>query len=67
MTQSTGVGRVWVFDETSLEQALESYRAEALEAYPHQAERIGITMAAVRDFLHSEHADRLTLHKGPDD
>ncbi len=63
MTQATQIGRVWVFDEGSLEQALEAYKTEALEAYPHQEERIGTTVAAIRDFLHSSHADRLTLHK----
>ena len=64
MTQATQVGRVWVFDEGSLEQALEAYEGEALAAYPHQEARIGTAVAAIRDFLHSRHADRLTLNKG---
>ena len=64
MTHTTRVGRVWVFDEGSLEQALAAYQTEALTAYPHQAERIGTAVAAIRDFLHSSHADPLTLGKG---
>ncbi len=66
MSQANLVGRVWVFDEGSLEQALSDYQNEALAAFPHQAERIGTAVAAIRDFLHSRHADRLTLNKGDD-
>ena len=47
-------GRIWVFDETRLEESLEAYRQAALEAYPHQEELIRITVAAMRDFLYSE-------------
>ena len=61
---SQRLGRIWVFDEDALETALRKYREEALRAYPAQAERIEIAVAAIRDFLHSEHADPLIM-KGP--
>jgi hypothetical protein len=53
--------RIWVFDESKLEEALARYQAAALDAYPHQEERVKITVAAVRDFLRSEHADKLVM------
>jgi hypothetical protein len=53
--------RIWVFDESKLEEALARYEAAALDAYPHQEERVRITVAAIRDFLHSEHADKLVM------
>jgi hypothetical protein len=55
------IGRIWVFDETKLEEALARYEAASLEAYPHQEERIRITVAAMRDFLHSQYADKLVM------
>jgi len=55
------IGRIWVFDETKLEEALARYEAASLEAYPQQEERIRITVAAMRDFLHSHHADKLVM------
>ena len=55
------IGRIWVFDEAKLDDALVRYEAAALEAYPHQQELIRITVAAMRDFLYSEHADKLVL------
>lgn len=64
MVQGTSLGRVWVFDEAAMETALQAYVAEALAAYPHQEERILTVAAAMRDFLHSQHADALTLDKG---
>lgn len=54
-------GRIWVFDETRLEESLEAYQQAAIEAYPQQEERIRITIAAMRDFLKSEHADPLVM------
>ena len=65
MTQFSDIKRVWVFNEASLEAALEAYVAEALAAYPQQQERIRITALAMRDFLYSHHADGLTLEKKP--
>jgi len=64
MVQGTGLSRVWVFDEKSLEGALQAYVDEALTAYPHQAERIRLVAAGMRDFLYSGQADALTLDKG---
>jgi len=55
------IGRIWVFDETKLKEALDRYEADALKAYPHQEERIRLTVAAMRDFLHSEYADKLVM------
>ncbi len=53
--------QIWVFDESKLNEALAAYQAEALAAYPQQSERIRTTLAAVRDFLHSEHARKLSM------
>jgi len=52
-------GRIWIFDEGKLEEALARYEEAALAAYPDQAERIQITLRAMRDFLQSEYADKL--------
>jgi hypothetical protein len=65
MSHETPIGRVWVFDSSALEQALEDYQAAAEAAYPRQRERIGIAVAAIRDFLYSECADPLTLRNPP--
>ncbi len=64
MVQGTRLSRVWVFDEKGLEGALQAYVDEALAAYPHQAERIRLVVAGMRDFLYSGQADALTLDKG---
>jgi hypothetical protein len=64
--KGTEVGRIWVFDATTLEQALARYQAEAEQAYPHQQEKIGIAVAAIRDFLHSPAADAMIMNKGRD-
>lgn len=66
MTTNKTLGRVWVFDEASLQRAMDAYEAEALAAYPQQTERIRTTMLAMRDFLHSEYADTLKLGGGKD-
>lgn len=50
---------IWVFDEAKLEQALATYRDEAVAAYPDREELIDTVMLAMRDFLHSEHAKKL--------
>ena len=55
------VGRIWVFDEGKLEDALARYEAAAIRSYPGQEERIRVTVAALRDFLYSEFADKLVL------
>ena len=65
VTVGTGMGneitKIWVFDEQSLELAIRSYREEARAAYPQQAERIDVVTAAIRDFLHSDHARMLVM------
>jgi hypothetical protein len=60
------LGKIWVFDEEALEKGLRAYEREAIERYPNQAERIGITLAAVRDFLHSEHAASMVMKGTPE-
>jgi hypothetical protein len=64
MTRTAEASRIWVFNEAALEEALAAYRKEAVAAYPHQEERIGIAVAAIRDFLYGRHADALTLSRG---
>ena len=66
MSRNDSMGPVWVFDESRLEQALAAYQAEALAAYPRQEARILTTMAAMRDFLHSEQAVSLRMRLGKD-
>jgi hypothetical protein len=61
MPRSTEIGPIWVFDKARLDEALAAYEAEALAAYPHQAERIRTTVAAMRDFFDSEHARDLRM------
>lgn len=64
---STDLGKIWVFDESKLEEAIEKYRQASFEAYPHQEEKINVTIMAVRDFMHSEYAEKLTMNvKVPD-
>ena len=70
---STDLGKIWVFDESKLDEAIEKYRQASVDAYPHQEEKINITVMAIRDFMHSEYADKLTMnvkvtdsHKGDD-
>ena len=59
---STELGKIWVFDESKLDEAIERYRQASLAAYPEQEERINITMLAIRDFLDSEYAEKLTMN-----
>ena len=54
-------GRIWVFDEGKPAEALARYETEAIRDCPGQEERIRVTLAAMRDFLHSEFADRLVM------
>lgn len=46
---------IFAFQYSTLQKALESWKAEQIEAYPHQAERIETVVAAMRDFMTSEH------------
>ena len=55
------MGRIWVFDEGRLERALTAYEEASIAAYPQQEERIRTTLAAMRDFLHSEYAESLVM------
>jgi hypothetical protein len=61
MSQASKIGRVWVFDPGALDKALARYQDAAVAAYPEREERIAIAVAAIRDFLYSEYADRLTM------
>lgn len=66
MSGKETMGPVWVFDASRLQQALEAYQADALATYPAQEARIKTTVAAMRDFLHSEHAASLRMRLGKD-
>ena len=59
---STDLGKIWVFDESKLEEALQRYQQASIEAYPKQEEKIKITMLAIRDFLNSNFAEKLTMN-----
>ena len=56
------LGKIWVFDESKLDEALERYRQAALVTYPQQSERINITLLAIKDFLESEFAEKLSMN-----
>jgi hypothetical protein len=45
--------RVFVFNGTTFEAALEEWTEEQIAAYPHREELIRITALAMRDFLSS--------------
>lgn len=60
---SMRLGRIWVFDEGKLNEALADYEAAAVAAYPRQAERIQVAVLAIRDFLYSEQAEGLVLKR----
>ena len=55
--------RIWVFDENRLNEALDEYEQASIDAYPQQEERIHITINAMRDFLYSDYADKLTMRE----
>jgi hypothetical protein len=59
---STELGKIWVFDESKLDEALDRYRQASVQAYPHQQEKINVTLLAIRDFLDSEFAEKLTMN-----
>ena len=59
---SSGLGKIWVFDESKLDEALASYRQASLEAFPAQQERIDITLLAIKDFLDSDYANKLKMN-----
>ena len=59
--------RIWIFDENRLKEALESYEQAAIKAYPNQEEKIRITVMAMQDFLHSEHAEKLVMGQGDEE
>jgi len=56
------LGKIWVFDESKLDDAIDRYHQASLQAYPDHKEKIAITVLAIRDFLHSEYADKLTMN-----
>ncbi len=59
---STELGKIWVFDESKLVEAIEKYRQASIAAYPQHEEKISLTMLAIKDFLDSEHAEKLTMN-----
>lgn len=50
--------RIFAFDEATLHQALEAWKAKQLAGYPHQRERIEVTALAMRDFFADEEVVR---------
>ncbi len=44
----------YVFSHTTLLEALSDWEADQIEHYPHQAERIQITVVAMQHFLRSQ-------------
>lgn len=64
MARDDSMGPVWVFDAARLDEALAAYQAAALADYPDQEQRIRITVAAMRDFLHSPQAAGLRMRLG---
>ena len=54
--------RIWVFDESKLDEAIEAYRQAAVQAYPQQEEKIKLTVLAIKDFLDSEQAGKLRMN-----
>ncbi|OOY50972.1 hypothetical protein [Solemya velum gill symbiont] len=55
--------RIWVFDENRLNEALDGYEQESIDAYPQHEEKIRITIKAMRNYLYSDYADRLTMRE----
>ncbi len=55
--------RIWVFDENRLDEALDGYERASIEIYPNQEEKIRLTIKAMRDFLYSDYADKLTMRE----
>jgi len=48
------MSKVWVFQQSTLEAALDEWVREQLVHYPHKEEFIRTVALAVRDFLDSE-------------
>ncbi len=46
---------IFAFQYSTLQQALESWKTEQIAAYPHQAELIETVVAAMQDFMTSDH------------
>lgn len=42
---------IFAFDEATLHQALDAWKAKQLAGYPHQRERIEVTALAMLDFF----------------
>lgn len=59
---TSDLGKIWVFDQSKLDEAIDKYRDAAITAYPQQADKINLTLLAVRDFLNSEFAEKLTMN-----
>lgn len=45
---------IFAFDEPALLRALDTWKAKQLAAYPHQKDRIEVTVLAMRDFFGDE-------------
>ena len=51
---------IFAFQYSTLLQALDGWKTEQIEAYPHQAELIETVVAAMQDFMTS---DQVRAHK----
>ncbi len=48
----------YIFSHTTLLEALKEWELEQVEAFPHQAEKIQITVVAMQHFLRSKQVKR---------
>lgn len=53
--------RVFVFNGTTFEVALEDWTEEQIAAYPHREELIRVTALAMRDFMSSDQVARYKM------
>ncbi len=52
---SNATNITYVFSHTTMLEALKEWQTEQIEHFPHQAERINITVVAMQHFLRSQH------------
>ena len=55
---------IYAFHISTFEAALEDWKQEQLEAYPHKAELIETVALAMRDFMESESVHRHKMRVG---
>ncbi|HYE33867.1 hypothetical protein [Methylocaldum sp.] len=61
------MSKVWIFQESTLEVALDEWVREQIEHYPHKEEFIRTVALAMRDFLDSRQvADHKMVMNAPE-